>query len=101
MHDYEPTDLKSQARLTAEEQARQREEARIAAEDLKWVMSNKRGRRYIWRLLAASKVFHQTFDTNAMKMAHNEGRRAMGLTLLNELMALCPENYDLMLKEQR
>lgn len=71
----------------------------IEIDDLRWLMSNKRGRRFVWRLLDQAGVFKLSFNTNAMQMAFNEGGRNYGNRLLAEVTSLCPERYSEMLKE--
>jgi len=94
-----PTDLEQQESLRREEQQRLRVLALQENEDLKWLMGSKRGRRIMHRLLERAGVFQLSFNTNAMTMAFNEGRRNEGLALTNKLMAACPEQWALMLKE--
>ena len=94
-----PTDLELQESLRLEEQQRLRMLAMQENEDLKWLMGSKRGRRIMHRLLERAGVFQLSFNTNAMTMAFNEGRRNEGLALTNKLMAACPEQWALMLKE--
>ena len=69
--------------------------------DIKWLMSSKRGRRFIWRLLELAGVFRSSFNTNAMAMSFSEGNRNYGLQLLNQIHTLCPELYPTMIKEQK
>jgi hypothetical protein len=101
MSNYDPTDLSGQQEDKREAEARKRvlREAEIA--DVKWLMSSKRGRRIMWRLLELSGPFRLSFDTNAMKMAFAEGNRNLGNQLFNEVMTLCPDLYPVMVKEQR
>ena len=63
---------------------------------LKNVMSTKEGRELVFFLLDLSQCDTVSFNTNALTMAFNEGRRSYGL----DLKAFCdPELYQLMLKE--
>lgn len=101
MSSYDPTDLPKQQADKREEDARKRVARQQEIGDLKWLMSSPRGRRFVWRLLDLSGPFRLSFDTNAMKMAFQEGNRNMGNQLLNEVMNLCPELYPVMVKEQR
>ncbi len=94
-----PTDIEEQAARRREEQQRLRVLVLQENEDLKWLMNAKRGRRVMHRLLERAGVFQLSFNTNAMTMAFNEGRRNEGLALTNKLMAACPEQWALMLKE--
>ena len=68
-------------------------------QDLRWLMSERRGRRIVWRLLSDAGVFQLSFHTNAMQMAFNEGIRNKGLKMLNDLLANCPELYTRMVEE--
>lgn len=69
-------------------------------EDFKWLMGSKRGRRIVWRLLDRAGVFRLSFNTNAMQMAFAEGNRNEGLRVLSQIHTLCPELYQVMVKEQ-
>jgi hypothetical protein len=69
--------------------------------DLKWLMSNKRGRRFVHRLLERAGVWRLSFNTNALSMAFNEGTRNEGLRLLAQLTEHCLDRYSEMLKEQK
>lgn len=55
----------------------------------------------MWRLLSDAGVYRSTFNNDAMQMAFNEGQRNAGLKHLSELMSVCPQQYALMLDEQR
>ena len=98
---YDTFDLASQEAAKAEAEERAKLRARIEAEDLKWVMSNKRGRRVIHTVLERAGVFRSSFHTNALQMAFNEGSRNEGLAMLAKIMEHSPELYSLMLKEQK
>jgi hypothetical protein len=87
------------AREKAAREAAQR--ARIEAEDIKRIMADKRGRRFVHGLLDRAGVFRSSFHTNALTMAFNEGARNEGLKLTGLVMDNCPEQYQLMVKEQK
>lgn len=101
MSGYDPTDLRGQQESKREADAQKRVVREREVSDFKWLMSSQRGRRIVWRLLGLSSVDRLSFDTNAMRMAFNEGNRNVGLQLLNEVMALTPELYPVMMKEQK
>lgn len=69
--------------------------------DLQWVMSDKRGRRHVWRQLELAGVYRLSYTGEAQGTAFNEGRRNDGLRLLDEITRHCPDEYLLMLQEQR
>lgn len=98
---YDPTDLRGQQEDKRDAEARKRLAREREVADFKWLMSSSRGRRIVWRLLGLTSVDRPSFDTNAMRMAFNEGNRNLGLHLLNEVMALVPELYPVMMKEQK
>lgn len=101
MKGYDPTDLHSMQEDKREEDARKRLARDVEIADLRWLMSSKNGRRFMNRLFSLTGVYRHSFDTNAMKMAFNEGNRNMGLMLLNEVMEHCPEMRPVMEKEFR
>jgi hypothetical protein len=92
-----------QAQQDAQEEARRKAEARVRLEidDLKWLMSSKRGRRIMYGNLERAGVYRLSFHTNALQMAFNEGGRNEGLMQLARLMEHCPEMHALMLKERK
>lgn len=99
MSDYDPSDLAGQERQKAEIASREKRLDESEEADLKWLMNSRRGRRYLWRLLGQAKVFHLSFNTNAMQMAFNEGRRNFGNRTLELIHLICPELYPAMIKE--
>lgn len=101
MSNYDPTDLSGQQQNKQEADARKRVVRKGEIADVEWLMSSRRGRRIMWRLLDLSGPFRLSFDPNAMKMAFNEGNRNLGNQLFNEVMTLCPELYPVMVKEQQ
>ena len=68
-------------------------------EDVRWLMGDARGRRFIWNLLAKAGVFRSSMGLSAELTAFNEGRRDLGLAVLADLMRLCPEEYGRMQAE--
>lgn len=90
-------------------QEAQREQVRVRAqlaaqsevEDIKWLMSSKRGRRIVHRQLDSAGVYRISFHTNALQMAFNEGNRNQGNALLALVTAHCPERYIELLNEAK
>jgi hypothetical protein len=99
MTEHDPLDVHQQDAAREESEARAALGKQQEAADFIWLMNDPRGRRIVWRQLAASRVFHSSFDPAAMSMAFNEGRRAEGLRLLAQVHALCPDLYPTMMKE--
>lgn len=101
MSHSDPLDIRGQESAQAEAEERARLESQIEIDDVKWLMSNKRGRRFVARLLERAGVWRLSFNTNALTMAFNEGHRNEGLRLLAQVAAHCPERYMEMLKESK
>lgn len=99
MSHFDPLDIRSQedAQHLAEQRARLAQ--RLEVDDLKWLMSDKRGRRFVHRLLDRAGVWRSSFNTNALTMAFAEGQRNEGLRLLAHIQGHCPERGTEMLKE--
>ena len=70
-------------------------------EDLKWLMSNKRGRRIVYQLLDDAGVFRISYipGMDAMQTAFNEGARNSGLKILTTIVQHCPTRYAEMIEE--
>lgn len=67
--------------------------------DFKWIVSNKRGRRFVWRLLEKAGVFRTSFTGDPQWTAFNEGTRNYGLWVWAMVQEHAPESYALMLSE--
>jgi hypothetical protein len=96
---YDPTDLNGQDADREAQADRLRLLSEVEQLDVKWLMGSKRGRRIVWRLLEQARVFALSFDTNAMRMAFNEGNRNYGNRTLDLIHTTCPELFSVMLKE--
>jgi len=98
---HDPVDLALlEARQTeADEKARIDRLTEIG--DFKWIVSNKRGRRFVWRLLEQAGVFRLSFTPGDHSLtAFNEGRRNFGLQVWAMIQEHAPESYALMLSER-
>lgn len=64
-------------------------------------MSNEEGRRYIWLELSSLNVFaqYEGLVENHAGLAFAEGKRSVGVRLLNDVSRLAPEDYIKMLRE--
>lgn len=101
MNNYDPLDTESQDRTRSERASREQLAERADVEDVKWLMSSKRGRRILWRTLERAEVFKLSFNTNSMSMAFSEGRKNEGLRVLALIHSASPELYPQMLKEAK
>ena len=68
-------------KLTAE----QRRERQKEIEDVKSILKTPSGRRYFWRLLSKCGIFRNSFSLNSNQTAFSEGKRDIGLDMLNEI----------------
>lgn len=69
-------------------------------DDFRWLMNDKRGRRIVWRLLEKTGVYRSSFTGNS-ETFFREGQRNVGLMLIEQIHALAPEAYVLMLTEAK
>lgn len=99
MSNFDPLDTQAQERAKASKAARDKLVRDQEADDLKWLMGSRRGRRILWRLLEQSGVFRLSFNTNAMQMAFAEGNRNFGNRTLGLIHSATPELYPTMVKE--
>lgn len=99
MNSFDPFDLREQEQRQEKLADLSQAEKLAEADDLKWVMSNKRGRRFVARLLDRAGVWRSSFSTNALSMAFSEGQRNEGLRLLADITTRCPDRYQEMLQE--
>lgn len=99
MSHSDPLDIAAQQRERARKLDREKLDDQQEIDDLKWLMSDKRGRRYMHRLLRRANVWGSSFNSNAMTMAFWEGLRHEGLRMIDMLTTHCPDRYVEMLKE--
>ena len=77
-------------------------EAQAKADELQWLMSDKKGRRFMWRLLAETGIYQQSYvGGDFAATAFREGRRSMGLQVLASIMEICPGRFNEMQKESK
>lgn len=100
MSGYDPIDIRTQEDALEEISRKAKLAVQIEAADFKWIMSNKRGRRFIWRLLEKAGVFRSSFTGNS-ETFFREGARNIGLQVLAMVHEHAPESYTLMLNEQK
>lgn len=78
-------------------------DAQAEVDELLWLMSDAKGRRFIWRRLNKAGIYRLSFapGVEPLAAAFAEGGRNQGLELMNLLMTHCPERYIQMQKEAR
>ncbi|SAL47408.1 hypothetical protein AWB74_02129 [Caballeronia arvi] len=86
--EFNPTDLTAidEQRAAAREQSRF--EAAVELDDIRWLMSGKRGRRFVWRLLGDARLYQQSFDGNTNWSIFNEGKRSIALRLVAQIHSI-------------
>lgn len=101
MSDHDPTDLQAAEARATEAEAAIEQLLRWEVDDLKWLMSIKRGRRIVWRLLTNAGVYRLSYTQgDAMQTAFNEGQRNGGQRILALIMQHASEAYALMVQER-
>lgn len=79
---------------------REKEHRRKQDADLRELMKLPVGRRFAWRLLnEMAGVFAPTFTGNSQTF-HLEGRRSVGIDLMQEIQRVAPDAYALMVSER-
>lgn len=100
--DHDPISASvSEAEVEAERRLKAKLENESEVDDIVWLMSSKRGRRIMWRLLDQAGCFRSSFSPNASVTAFNEGGRNGGLRLLDLIHTHCSEQYAPMVKERQ
>ena len=74
-----------------------RDRRMLELDDLRWVLSERPGRRHIWSRLDG--LHASSFNTNGSIVFFNEGRRDVQLKLLADVMEASPELYLTMQQE--
>lgn len=74
----------------------------VEKSDLHWVLSDPRGRRFLWRLLSERGVFEQSWVAGSFDVtAFNEGQRSLAIKLYCEICAVDEELYLKMMREAK
>jgi len=92
LHDLDPL-------ADADASPRAESARRIEIDDLKRVMSNRSGRRFMADLLTRCALDASSFDLSPHAMAFKEGVKWLGQRYLDDLKTHCPDRYLEMLKE--
>ena len=99
MDNFDPLDQQGQEHAKNLLDERKKLAYRTEIDDVKWLMSDKRGRRIVWRILEEACVFKLSFDASPIVMSFNEGRRSEGLRLMATLHEHCSARYQEMVEE--
>lgn len=101
MNEFDPFDLPSQEAASKKAQEANKLAKANDDDDFKWFMSNKRGRRIMYRWLEKTGVYRTSFNHSGSVTAFNEGARNIGLQFLHQIHETCPEHYLTMLTEAK
>ena len=86
----------------AEQAEKQKRDVRDEIDELLWLMSDPRGRRWMWRRLSDLGVYRLSYvQGDFATTAFNEGQRNVGLKLINQIMQHCPARFTEMQKEAK
>lgn len=97
--DIDPLDIDEQEAAETRREEATRLQRSIEVDDLKWLMGDKRGRRFVARLLNKAGVLAVDFTPDAMVVAFREGRRSLGVELMQETTEHTLDDYNRMTKE--
>jgi hypothetical protein len=67
--------------------------------DLRWVLSDPRGRRFLWDTMGRFKLNEQTYSPNNSEHCFNAGIRNAAIVLLHDVLRVSPQNYLLAQEE--
>lgn len=70
------------------------------AEDLRGIMRTESGRRWIGKLIDSCGILQGGF-VGSSEVYYRQGKRDVGLAVMQELQAFCPDEYIKMLQEAR
>ena len=66
---------------------------------LRTVMGSPEGRSFVWQLLSDAGVTRVTFAQCPYQTAFNEGQRNLGNKVFSEVLTMCPDLYQIAVKE--
>lgn len=101
MSQHDPFDLSGNDEAQAQNDAKAALVIKRNIDDIKWLMSDKRGRRVVARLLDLAGMHRPSIDTNTASMAFKEGKRWFGTLIFEEIEEHCFDRYIEMLQEQK
>lgn len=99
MNDFDPTDILAEQDRQAERNQALADAAAQEIEDLRWLMNDKRGRRFMRSLLALTGVARQPWTGNAAQTDFNCGKLNVGLKYFGDLHEHAPQLYTQMIEE--
>lgn len=101
MNHSDPFDLQSQERAIAQQGDKAKLAQQIEIDDLKWLMSDKRGRRYMLGVFKRGLLDTVIFNTNAMTMSFMSGRQVEAGYQKSLIELHCMNRYVEMINESK
>lgn len=95
-----PMDLRARTRAREQEKEAGQLAQLAEDEDFRSVMSSVEGRRFMWWLLGKTGLYETSFTGNSTTF-FNEGKRNIGLLLINRINDVCPEQYANMVRDAK
>lgn len=100
MDDMDPINLRAQEEVETVSKKKRQERSFQEAEDFKWLMSDKRGRRLVWALLEKTGLHRNPF-TGTSETFFRCGEMNVGQKYQALINLHCPERYEQMVKEHQ
>lgn len=97
---YDPTDIIEQQRLREAQESALRVLREQEANDFRWLMQHKQGRRILRRLFQVCEMGKDCFTGNSTTF-YKEGKQAVGQHFENQAKQYALDHYCTMLKEQQ
>lgn len=101
MATQDPIDLTALANAQDEERLALERKVLQDAEDLKWLMAHKQGRRLVDKWLERSGIYRNPFNHSGSVTAFNCGQMNLGQQMLAEIMTHAPDAYLKLLDERK
>lgn len=84
---------------TVDHESRLREEN--DKNDLRWVLSDKRGRRVLWKFLEFCHIFETSFNQSGSVMCKLEGQRTVGLYMVDMITRADQSKFFVMMQDAK
>ena len=100
MKQRDPTDLRGQERHREDAELARKVDRDQEKADFAWLMSDRRGRRFIWNLLDRTGMYRNPFTGNS-ETFFRCGAMNVGKQLMADILEFTPEQYLTMLEERK
>jgi len=97
MADHDPSNPQHTKRARVADQNR----AEQLDADMRWVMSDPRGRRVVAMLIERAGVRVANYNADPLLLSRIEGQRDIGIALRDCAERVAPEDYDTLRREER